>query len=116
MKLVHKLDVGPAREKGRFIFQGTPVVDVAWDPTDGADLDSDGIFDLPHVWIAIEASKRSVQYDIKLNLPTGKQTNEHENEIGSVMVLNDGTMITGGDDEIYFHEIDQTGSVILTIL
>ena len=108
------VDVGPAREKGRFIFQGTPVVDVSWDPTDGADLDSDGIFDLPHVWIAIEASKRSVQYDIKLNLPTGKQTNEHENEIGSVMVLDDGTMITGGDDEIYFHEIDQTGSVILT--
>ena len=30
------------------------------------------------------------------------------------MVLDDGTMITGGDDEIYFHEIDQTGSVILT--
>ncbi|MBK00194.1 MAG: hypothetical protein CMB48_04420 [Euryarchaeota archaeon] len=108
------VDVGPAREKGRFIYQGTPVVDVAWDPTDGADLDSDGITDLPHIWIAVEASKRAVQYDINLELPTAKQTNEHANHIGSVMVLDDGTIITGGDDEIFVHEINQADSMILT--
>ena len=110
---VQIVDVGPNREKGAFIFTSGSVVDVAWDPTAGNDIDSDGITDIPYLWIALEVNKRAVQYDINNELPRQVQTNEHLNHIGSVHVLLDGTIITGGDDEIYIHTINQVGSVIL---
>ncbi|CAI8263378.1 MAG: Uncharacterised protein [Methanobacteriota archaeon] len=109
------VDVGPNREKLQFIPSPTSVVGLAWDPNDGADLQpKDGIIDIPHIWIALDSNKRSVQYDLDVDLPTTLQTNEHENEIGSVLILDDGTIITGGDDEIFIHNINIADQVILT--
>ncbi|HJM45171.1 MAG TPA: hypothetical protein QF644_04405 [Candidatus Poseidoniaceae archaeon] len=108
------VDVGPNREKLQFIWQGSPIADLAWDTNDGADTNVDGIIDIPHIWIALEASKRAVQYDLGNNLPEQKQTNEHSNEIGTVFVLEDGSIITGGDDEIFIHNINIDDNMILT--
>ena len=108
------VDVGPNREKLQFIFQGSPIIDIAWDPNDGADTNQDGIIDIPHIWIALQASKKAVQYDLYVNLPNQKQTNEHANEIGTVLILEDGSIITGGDDEIFIHNININDQMILT--
>ncbi len=109
---VQIVDVGPDREKGKFISTSGSVVDVAWDPTNGADTDSDGITDIPYIWIALEANKRALLWDIHTQLPRQKQTNEHNLEIGSVHVLLDGTIITGGDDGVYIHTINHLDQVI----
>jgi len=106
------VDVGENREKLKFIPSSIPIVDLAWDPIDGADTNNDQIIDLPHIWIALQESKRAVQYDLGVELPTTLQTNEHTTEIGAINILTDGSIITGGENEIFVHSINNVNQVI----
>ena len=108
------VDVGENREKLKFIPSLVEIVDIAWDPTKGSDVDNDLIIDLPHIWIALKDSKKAVQYDLEEELPTTLQTNEHTEGIGAIHILNDGTIITSGENEIFIHSINNFNQVIIT--
>lgn len=102
------VDVGPDREVMQFIETLAPVVDVAWDPNVGEAEDG-----IPYIWMAMDDNNRAVKYSLRFQLPTSFQTTAHAGDIGAVHVMSDGTIITGGDDEVFISSQSDTGIIDL---